>query len=669
MRSIMRLERAATIVFRTRVSLFAGLLVAGILAGSDSHALERDEYRRQRALFTEVEDALKRGDRRPFLRHGQTLAAYPLYPYLVYQDLHNRLSRAGHEEVEVFLQRYGDDVALADKLRDGWLVKLARQARWRSFLHHYKESPVVVGKENRCNYAHALIRTGQTQPAYAALEALWLVDFSQPKQCDPVFRHGFEQGIIDDDLIWRRALLVWDRGQGKLMDYLGSKLRSAPAHWFDLLKRARRDPRQVALTVGDRWSGSPYAEDVLVFAMRRLIRQDVIEAEQVWRKVKSTCAGCLSSAELEGDMGITAAKRLMPREAYRLLSGLPRQHHTQATRHWRVRAALRAGEWQRVLDALDGLQTEERVLAQWSYWRAHALAASGRHGEARSIWERLASDDDYYGYLSSDRLNQAYPYAMSRIRLYPGDMTNLMTNHPAVARIHELLILGRSVDANRELLTLLERFGATEKLQFAALADRWLWPIGAIRSLAESDHSRLLVERFPLPYRDLVSEESQRNGVPAEWIYGIMRRESAFVEDIKSPAGALGLMQLLPATARQTASRLGMGKLSTYGILSPRTNIRLGTTYIKNLHRRNEGNFAVSLAGYNAGPTNARHWLNTAPVSDMAVWVDTIPFDETRRYVRAVLFYTLVYRHRLGKPPVRLRELMNGATPEISPMR
>ena len=658
----MQPEQVTTTVFRISAWAFAGLLVTGIATGPGLQAFDKDERRQQRVLFTEVESALKRGDRRPFVRHGRALAAYPLYPYLVYRDLRNRLSRAGYEEIETFLQRYGDEVPLADKLRHRWLARLARQSHWKSFLRHYRESPVVLDKENRCNYAHALIRTGQVQQARAELEALWLVDFSQPKQCDPVFRYGFERGIIDDDLVWQRALLVWSRGRSKLTDYLGSRLQGAPRHWFDFLKQARRAPRRVALTVSERWSGSSYARDVLVFAMRRLIRQDVARAEQVRRRVESACADCLPAGELERDMGITAARRLMPREAYRLLSGLPRRHHTQDSRYWRVRAGLRAGEWRWVLDALDGLQAEEGALPQWSYWRAHAFAALGRHREARSVWERLAGADDYYGYLSADRLNWVYPYDSSRIKLYPGEVANLMTAYPAVARIHELLLLKRPVDANRELLLLMERLDAEEKLKFAALADRWQWPIGAIRSLASGEDTRYFVERFPLPYRDLVSAESQRSGVPVEWIYGIMRRESAFVEGTKSPAGALGLMQLLPATARQVASRLGMGKLSTHEILSPRTNIRLGTAYIRKLHRRNDGNLAISLAGYNAGPTNARRWLNTAPVSDMAVWVDTIPIEETRLYVRAVLFYALIYRHRLGKSPLRLNELMNGAT-------
>ena len=652
----------ATIFARIRASVFASLLIVGIVSGSHLQALEREQYQRQRALFTEVEGALKRGDRQPFLRHGRGLAAYPLYPYLVYQDLLNRLSHTRHENIEAFLQRYGDEMPLADKLRHRWLEQLAQQGRWSSFLLYYKESPVVIGKENRCNHARALIHTGQVQQARAALEALWLVNFSQPKQCDPVFRYGFERGIIDDRLVWQRALLVWGRGEEKLMEYLGNKLRGAPRHWFDALREARRNPRQVATMLGNQWSGSPYARDVLVFAMRRLIRQDVVEAERVWREIKSTCAGCLLPGEVERDMGIAAAQRLLPQEAYRLLSGLPRQYHTQASRYWRVRAALRTEEWQLVLAALDDLEAKERTLSQWSYWQARALAASGKHREARSIWEQLASGDDYYGYLSADRLGRAYPYAVSHIKLDSSDVAGLLAAYPAVARIHELLILGRGVDANRELLPLMERFDATERLKFGALADRWSWPIGAIRSLADSDLTRYRVERFPLPYRDLVSAESRRSQVSAEWIYGIMRRESAFVEDVRSSAGALGLMQLLPATARQVGSRLGMRKLSTFEILSPGTNIRLGTTYIKSLHQRNDGNIVVSLAGYNAGPTNARRWLNTTPVSDMAVWVDTIPFDETRLYVRAVLFYALIYRHRLGKSPVRLSELMNGAT-------
>ncbi len=632
------------------------LIAASLLLGSSSQAREDERIEKKRALFTEVENALKRGRRGLFKRHRETLETYPLYPYLVQQELRGRLAHAEESEVAGFLETYGGRVPIAERLRHRWLAQLAQRGRWKGFLEHYKESVTVENKDNRCRYASALIRTGQTQQAAELVKSLWLVNFSQPPQCDPAFKWGLDQGVLTDELIWERALLAWEKGRSRLTDYLERQSQGDTRRWFKFLKRAHHHPERTALAMRKQLASSPYAGDVMVFALRRLIGEDAVRAGEVWDKIKRGCH-CFDLRKIEKEIGVAAAKGLMPGEAYRWLSQLPLEYRDDESRHWRIRAALRAQAWERVLASTSDLQSEPRSLPQWRYWRAHALAALGQHDEARRIWRELSQKDGYYGYLSADRLGKPYPHALAPIEFNEAEMASLNA-HPAVPRMRELWVLDRAFDASRELLSLLEHLDAETKLKLAVAADRWQWPVGAIRSIASSGSDQHLLQRFPMPYREVIEEESQRHEVPMEWIYGIMRRESAFIERIKSPAGALGLMQLRPRTARAVASRLGAGKVSTDRLLLPQTNVQLGTAYIKQLYRNSGGNLAFSLAGYNAGPTNARRWLRNAPVSETEIWVDTIPLAETRLYVRAVLFYTLVYRHRLSKPPIRLRELM-----------
>ena len=635
--------------------LAASLFVAAAAAAADGEKLEK-----QRALFLEVESALKGGRRQPLRRHREALESYPLYPYLVYQDLRNRLAAAGEKEVTAFLDAYGGKLPVAEKLRHRWLTQLARRGRWTRFLEYYRESVTVENKDNRCYYATALIHGGRNVQAAEQVKSLWLVNFSQPSACDFVFDWGFRQGVVTDELVWKRALLAWERGRGGLVDYLGGKLKGDARRWFGSLKRARFHPRQTALKMADEFTTSPlYAGDVMVFALRRLTRKDAIQAGETWDEIKRRCSACFARRAVEKEIGVAAATKLAPDEAYRRLSQLPREYHDQASRYWRVRAALRLRDWRRVLAGVDALPSEERSAAQWSYWRARALAELSRHNEANRIWSRLARDDGYYGYLSADRLGKPYVYDLRPLAFTEAEMAALDA-YPTVARMRELLIFDRPFAANRELLLALEYLDAATKLKLGVAADRWQWPMGAIRSLASGASERNFLQRFPMPYRGLVEKESRRAKVPMEWIYGIMRRESAFVKDVKSSAGALGLMQVRLGTARAVGARLGLGKLSAGKVLSPQTNVRLGTAYIKQLHRKNDGNLALSLAGYNAGPTNVRRWLKTASVPDVEIWVDTIPFEETRLYVRAVLFYALLYRRLLDQPPMRLRELMRG---------
>ena len=632
------------------------LAASVLLSAPLSQAHDDARVEQRRALFVTVENALKAGDRGPFRRHREALADYPLYPYLLYQDLRYRLARADDSALIGFLEAYAGETPVAERLRHQWLTLLARRGRWGRFLEYYGESVNVENKDNRCYYAHALVRAGRLDEAGDLVRSLWLVNFSQPPACDPVFRWGLGRGVIGDDLVWERLLLVWKRGETALADYLGGRLRGDARHWVSDLRRARRHPRDTALKMRGHVADSRHAGDVMVFALRRLAARDAVEAGRVWNGIKRDCEACLALRSVEKDIGLAAAGQLAPAEAYRWLSRLPPRYRDDTSRRWRVRAALRMQSWRRVLASIDDLGGEDRGLPQWRYWRARALAELGQRDEARRVWEQLAQKDGYYGYLAADRLTKPYPHELGPLEFTASEMAALNA-YPAVARMRELWALERPFDANRELLALLERVDARVKLKIAVAAGRWRWPTGAIHSLSDSIADGHLLQRFPMPYRGIVEAEARRHRVPMEWIYAVMRRESAFVEQIRSPAGALGLMQLRPRTARAVAARLGLGKVSNHGILSPKLNVRLGTAYLEQLYRNSGHRLAVSLAGYNAGPTNARRWLNNAPVAEGAVWVDTIPFKETRLYVRAVLFYALVYRHRLGKPPVRLRDL------------
>jgi len=229
---------------------------------------------------------------------------------------------------------------------------------------------------------------------------------------------------------------------------------------------------------------------------------------------------------------------------------------------------------------------------------------------------------------------------------------------PAVRRAHEFFRLRRPLDARRELNYLLDGLGAPARMKLALLCRDGGWAAGTVQALAHDDFTGELMLRFPAPWRELVAAEARRAGVPEHWLYGIMRRESAFLPQVRSPVGALGLMQLMPRTARIVARKLRLRKPSRRRLLEPALNIRLGAAYLKHLHNLTGGRLVPALASYNAGYTRAKRWLATAPVHAPDVWVDTIPFDETRLYVRAVLFYMAVYQHKIEGRVTRLASLM-----------
>jgi len=614
----------------------------------------------QRVLFDRAERDLKRGKRKSYLRSSAALRDYPLYPWLAYRDMARRISRVPDDRVIAFLKRH-DGTPVADRLRHRWLKHRARRGRWALFARHYQPSPYITDKAMPCWYAKALLRTKRLDEAAAAARELWLVAFSQPPQCDEVFRWARRQGVVDDMLVWRRILLVVQKRKMRLADHLARGLGADARKWYPRLKKARRRPLRTLKEIRRQPVESPYMRDILSYSLLRAQRDErdnLARIAALWPAIRRRFADYPDWLHREErSFGLYAAWRLESQIAYDHLSRLPPPVHTDESRFWTIRSALRIGNWHYVLHALALLDGAQKDNPKWRYWRARALHGLGRREEAAAIWRALSRLRNYYGYLAADRIGAAYRFDSPPPAFSAGELAEIK-RLPAVRRAYEFYRLRRPFDARRELNYLLDGLDAPSRMKLALLCRDWGWDAGAVQALAHDDFTGELMLRFPMPWRELVGAEARRAGVPEHWLYGIMRRESAFLPQVKSPVGALGLMQLMPRTARIVARKLRLRRPSHKRLLEPALNIRLGAAYLKHLHKLNGGRLAPALASYNAGYTRARRWLATAPVQAPDVWVDTIPFDETRLYVRAVLFYMTVYQHKIEGRATRLASLM-----------
>ncbi len=619
-------------------------LILGMLLAAAQFAVGADLP--QRRTFLEAEKALEQDDIARFRREMKALRDHPLAPYLwsrFYRSHPRPLA-----EVAAFLQRYAD-TRYARPVRIALLKYLAERRRWRDFLRFYQD----VGRtEIRCHYAWALHRLGRDERSWRETKALWLVGRSQPKSCDRLFAHWRRVGRIDGALIWRRFRLSLDTGKPRLAGYLAGQLPPGQRRRAEFWLEVHRDP---AAYICRSWPKAFRRDgEIFVHALQRLARRDLEAAIRWWRRdAERFSLTAAQRAKVRRAIGLRLAWRHDPR-AWDWLAQISDPLSDEAVAAWRVRAALRQRQWHRVRQALARLPAELRDTSQWRYWAARVSERQGEAQRAAALFRQVAGETGFYGFLAADRLGLAY--AIDHRPVEPSETTlAALARSRTIRAIEAFLALDRYWEARREWWYLLEHADRDTLLAAARLAQAMGWRQMAIFAVARAEHWQDLDIRFPVDFFDQVRKYASARNLDPAYVYGIIRRESAFDERVRSPAGARGLMQLMPATARRVARRLDERWRSPRSLEDPDTNLRYGTAYFRSLLEEWGGHFVLATAAYNAGPHRVKRWL---PAHTLAadIWIETIPFRETRRYVRAVLSYAVIYRKRLGLEGKRLDE-------------
>lgn len=299
---------------------------------------------------------------------------------------------------------------------------------------------------------------------------------------------------------------------------------------------------------------------------------------------------------------------------------------------------MQASSW------LQQLLPEENVSNEWLYWQARTLAMTGKNGQAQKIYTDLAQQVDYYGLLASQQLHQPYhPFNSSRI-VDPNLMVQV-SNNPAIQRARELYALHLIPESRREWQWAIDDMDLPHLHAAEELANQYNWYDRAIITAAKAHDRNNITVRFPLAYAADVLASAKQAGIDPAWVFAITRQESSFISDAKSCVGALGLMQLMPHTAKMLANF----HLDEYSLLNCKTNIHLGTLYLKQMLNCYDGNMIMATAAYNLGPTRLKKWLPLYKVVPSDVWVEVLPWQETRDYVKAVMLNKAIYQQRLAE--------------------
>ena len=615
------------------------MLIVGLISPQLQANIEQ-----QRQLFHDASAALERNQITRFNQLLKQLEDYPAKPYLEYDAFVRRVTRAKPQQVEQFLQQYAD-FPFAYHARGKWLYVLARRGDWEGYLEFFDD------RENtrlKCLAFQARLNLGRLEGLNDEIARVWSRGYSQPSQCDPAFAYFLQSYEQAEQAIWLRIEKAFKARRPNLARYLGKQLdqqaRTIVDTWYQAHRRPERSLRQLA-EVED----NHYNRAIIVHAIDRLARKNSLKALEYWHLLRDDFAFTQQQKDQsQMRIALSAAIQHKP-EARTLLSDLEPSIMNDQAHLWLARIQLRSRDWSGLIKTINLMPEHLHQENEWQYWLSRSMEAKGQVTDSLTLLEQLSGKSSYYGFLAADKLKRDYRIEQENAASVEVDEDSFLAGNPHLLRARELFYLDRLVDAKREWFQALRYLDHDQIKQAATLASKWHWHDSAIRTVARTPHRNDFSLRFPMPYKQHVLQHAQDRELDPSLIYGVMRRESLFDPLARSSVGALGLMQLMPSTARRVARSLGMKSPRKSDILSIENNIRLGTHYLKTVMNRFDNNVALAAAAYNAGPGNVKRWLPKNTTMSADLWVETVPFKETRNYVQAVLAYSTVFDKSLGK--------------------
>jgi len=629
--------------FRACIACWLILSSLSQVYGADAPSPELLEQRRD---YLAAIAAIKSQQKSRYRQLRAGLSHYPLHPYLDYTETIYTLARQSNSSIQAFIDQWSD-TPLAEQLRQNWLYYLAKHHRWQEFLDIYNlDSATSV---NACSYGLALFRTQQITEAFAQAERLWLVGRSQPDECDPIFTAWRDAGVLDDVMAWRRFQLAMADSKLTLARYLLRYMDSSTKQLASRFIEVHRKP-ELIVQVQRFNADNDRQRQIILHGIARLARRDApaalatIKAYQQRYKFDSTETEALFTS-----IGIRLSLAGDPNDE---LNSLPVSLTGQTELlEARIRYALKQLDWGEALVMINRLDPALQQTPRWSYWRARILAGSTDPQDlasATDIYRSIAQQRDFYSFLAADMIGSRYEFADSPTLVTTEEVLNLQAM-PGIQRAEELFALNELTRARREWQFTTHDFSPRERQIAARVTEGWGQYHQSIRAMIDAETWDDLTLRFPLAYHDSFILNTRAANISLPWGIAIARQESAFMPDARSSAGAIGLMQLMPATAKQTARRHGVKYASSQQLTDPETNIQLGTAYLGTMLRRFNNNRILASAAYNAGPSRVERWIN--PDLPLDVWIETLPFEETRSYVQNVLMFSSIYAWRLNQTP------------------
>ncbi|MFU8877878.1 MAG: transglycosylase SLT domain-containing protein [Wenzhouxiangellaceae bacterium] len=632
----------------------ARIVCAGLLLAASSVSVFADSA--ARAQFEQAWQAAARGDRVSVEQAIESLGDYPLVPYLKFELLRQKPDAIAPDEMAAFLERHRD-WSFADALEQRWLLTLARNGEQAALLEYGEAARQA---EAICMRERARLESDWIEGLTERVRELWLRPESQPRACDPLFNWWRRRGNPDFDTAWQRFGLAVEAGEHSLARYLRRYLEPGDRQLGDLWLQMASRPGS-GLRAATSLPNQERARRLIAWGLHRLASQDWKAAEQMFQRMRPRFS--FEEAEIAPALRRIALFRAVDLDAGAIaaIDALPESMVDQQMLDWRTRTALANDAWDEVLESIRRMSAEQQLRGKWRYWRARALEALQRP-EAGLVYATLAAESDYYGFLAALRTGQPLILCNREISA-DGEIQRRLMADPVFERALELHQVGLNWHARWTFNRSMRSLGRSELEQAALLTAGQGWHDRAIAALSAARATQAYPWRFPVIERERIVREAGQHGVEPALVKGLMRAESAMQPDALSPAGARGLLQLMPATAQAVARRHGIRYQGATDLFHADRNIALGVAHLGELSERFAGDWTLIAAAYNAGIRVAERWQNDRPDMARDIWIETLSFHETRDYIPRVLAFATVYEWLLDQPARVLAEALLDPAP------
>lgn len=561
-----------------------------------------------------------------------------MYPYLEYHEITQVFNLDDEDEVQAFLKRY-PDTNIARKLKIRWINLLGKNQRWRDILE-------IQGDRQTCLSLLAKFHLNET-PSVAVLERLWLDAPSHQGDCEKLFKHWHKTLGIRDEIIWQRFADAMHHRQiahaKALTAYMHPDLKSKA----DLFFRVYYRPASVK-TIN--FNDTVYSRDIIINGLRRLASRNPASAAAFLEKISDRYQFTDEQRYL---VYSRAAARLATRQklsAEKWFKKIPVDKMDPTLRDWYMRSAIAHKMWPALIKRYDQLPETDKQRPVWRFWKAYALHKLDRQNEALGIFDSLLKERNYYALLTSHLLNR--PLNLHhQIPDYTADELREVEVDANIQRAKLFYDNKQYYLARSEWNYALSDFTDKQKYLAAVLADRWGWHANAIHTLSDlPEQDDDLNIRFPLAHSDKIHQVAKRTKLNPATLFAISRLESTFKANARSHAGAMGIMQLMPNTAKRYRKQLKLKQVTQKELFNVPTNLLIGGTHYSALLKTLKGDAVASIAAYNAGLHNVKRWLRMRSTKDTLIWIELIPFYETRQYVKRIIIYSAIYHQHLNKP-------------------
>lgn len=574
-----------------------------------------------------------------------SLKEYPLYPYLEARLIGQDLSQATTLQVKNFITR-NPTLPPARALSSRYVNELARRQDWNGLLAFSPQEPKPVAA--RCNYYYAQYATGHRPVAWQGAREVWMSGKSLPSACDRLFDAWRSSGEQSPQVVLDRMRLALKENNSSLVSFL---LKQLPADYHSMgdgLAKLQSNPRSVE---GFARSTSPtdFTRDATEIAFTRLARQDPDAARDMLPTlVRLQKIGGAQRQSMEDAI----VWRLMGNDASaadaRWRDSIVRNSNNGSLVERRLRLALGNGDKQDIRFWLSRLPQDVRDKDEWRYWNASMLIDGGKREEGQNILRDLSRQRGFYPMVAAQKLNIPYPIRVEKATR----PSAALVSDPAISRVRELMYWGMDNQARAEWGSLVSSKSRADQEGLARYAFEQRWADLSVQATIVAKLWDHLEERFPMAWQQNFRQATEDKGITQSYAMAIARQESAWNPKAQSPVGASGLMQVMPKTAQHTAQMFNLSNyVNSSQLFNPQTNIEIGTSYLEHVYQSLGRNRILSSAAYNAGPSRVNTWLgNSAGRADAVAFIESIPFSETRGYVKNVLAYDAYYRYFMNRP-------------------